>query len=421
MPHPLTDGSARPGKRIGHGRVDLAVRAPGSFDQEMGVGMQLRVIETLNAGGQGTVHRATDVVGGEDFALKYLKPGAHESDRAAALRRFTHEVRCQSQLKHPGIVGVVAVSFEVDPPWFLMRLADHSLRDLLDENPEGLPEDEALRIFELLLEALKHAHAEGISHRNLKPENILFYGDQPAIADFGLGRTSVTQYSAPEQLLEGHDGDVRSDLFTVGTIFHQMLSGQPPLPTLNAELVPSRYRWIIEHCNVADSNRRYQSVEEILTDLTILTSGRELRSSPTDRASAHLATILSGDTAGGIKDFHRLLEQNRADQVLFLDFFVHVPHEVLALCHIYDPHGFATAVGAFTEHCTGKHVRSFADALAVFLGKVHEIVEDRDTRALVLATVRDLAAGHDGPRVREVFGELGAGTPRVVTGALQIA
>lgn len=398
--------------------------------------MKLRRIRPLDSGGQGFVYEVEDIETGERLALKDLKALPDDVDPESTVKRFTREARCQSQLKHPGIVRVLGLNLSADPPFYVMPLADESLRDRMRASPNGLGDELALSIFERLLDAVGFAHREGVTHRDLKPENVLFFADVPALSDFGLSRqlgsgsSTITkprvglgtvQYAAPEQLTDGHAADARSDVFSLGKILYEMLTGQMPWPRIKSNLVPAKFRWIIDHATSEEPDRRYASVEELRNDLTILTSGASSLSSPKDLASASIQEIFVGNVADGARQLLNILSVHSDDQVFYFDFVVHLPAEVLAMCELTDRESYLSALRAFCGHCEGRHVFSFTDTLAEFLDRAFRSTNDQGIRGLVLETILDLGARHNRFHVREISVRLMEESCKSQYGTMQLA
>ena len=206
--------------------------APGAL-----VALRYRLGEVLGRGGMGVVHRATHVGLGREVALKIVPPGIGE---ASATIRFEREARNSARLAHPGCVRVLDVGTTPDGHRFLAMelLEGPTLRERLGEGK--LPARQAVAIAVALLDALDHAHARGVVHRDVKPENVLLVAGAPVLIDFGLswalGDARVTRrgttvgspsYLAPERAL-GEDGDHRADLYAVGVILYEMLAGRRP-------------------------------------------------------------------------------------------------------------------------------------------------------------------------------------------------
>jgi serine/threonine protein kinase len=202
-----------------------------------------QVTAFLGAGGMGQVYRAERGEGAaQAAALKFLAAGlAGEADVRA---RFSREVKLLEALEHPAIVRITASGEQDGVPWFAMNLIDGpSLRARLNRGPLEL--SEARAVFGRVLAALAHAHARGVVHRDLKPANVLLATDGAVVADFGIartadapaaGRTQLTDtaavlgtvaYMSPEQRA-GAALDHRSDLFSLGVMLYEALTGTLP-------------------------------------------------------------------------------------------------------------------------------------------------------------------------------------------------
>lgn len=203
-------------------------------------------IESLVArGGMASIFRATDLHSGRQVALKLPHPEM-ECD-PVFFDRFQREKEIGQRLDHPGIVKVLAGE-EPSRVYMVMEWVEgRLLREILAE-PKRLPRDRAVAIALDVCEALEHIHTHGVIHRDLKPENIMVGADgRIKIVDFGLagkaGARRLTfgkfsrlmgtpDYISPEQV-QGKRGDARSDIYALGAILYEMLTGQPPFPEPN--------------------------------------------------------------------------------------------------------------------------------------------------------------------------------------------
>lgn len=198
-----------------------------------------KLTRLIGSGGMAQVWEATDQVLGRQVAVKVLHP--HMTSDAALVARFRQEAIAAARLSHPGIVGVYDTCSDGAHEAIVMELLDAStLRQHLDEHGT-LDPDTAVRIALRLLDALEAAHRAGLVHRDVKPSNILLCRDgRVMIADFGIAKaddqTELTQegtlvgtatYLAPEQLL-GVDVDGRSDLYSLGIVLYECLTGRLP-------------------------------------------------------------------------------------------------------------------------------------------------------------------------------------------------
>ena len=269
------------------------------------------IIALLGAGGMGEVYRARDSALGREVAVKILQTGTlHDLDR---LRRFRQEAQATASLNHPNILSIYFVGEHEGTPFIVSELLKgESLRERMRR--EQLPVRKCLEIARQIIQGLAAAHEKGIVHRDLKPENIFLTEDGPAkILDFGLAKlvetdnrtadpntATVTQgsaagvvlgtvgYMSPEQVRGGHV-DSRSDIFAMGAILYEMLSGKRAfskdssaetmaaiLKEEPAELsdtgrkIPPGVERIIFHCLEKNPVERFQSTRDLAFDLESL-------------------------------------------------------------------------------------------------------------------------------------------------------
>jgi predicted Ser/Thr protein kinase len=203
-----------------------------------------RIVREIGRGAMGVVYLATDPVIGRSVALKTLAypPDLDESGRAERFERFAREAKAAGNLSHPGLVTVYdAGRDEAEGLCYLAMeyVAGRTLKEALAETG-GLPADRVLDVVLQLSQALEHAHDRGVVHRDLKPANILLGEDGSVkIADFGVARmerSDLTRdgasvgspaYMSPEQV-RGQPVDRRSDLFSLGVVLYEMLTGRRP-------------------------------------------------------------------------------------------------------------------------------------------------------------------------------------------------
>ena len=194
--------------------------------------------EVLGTGGMATVWQARDEVLGREVAVKVLSP-QYAAD-PGFLARFDREARHAAQLSHPRLVTVFDSGIDGQTPFIVMELvAGLTLRQVLDQ-AGMLPAGEAVRIAAAVCEALEVAHAAGLVHRDITPANIVLAGGQVKVLDFGIARvegaTGVTgtagvlgtaAYLSPEQA-SGRPAGPQADLYSLGCVLFEMLTGAPP-------------------------------------------------------------------------------------------------------------------------------------------------------------------------------------------------
>ncbi len=192
-------------------------------------------------GGMSDIYRAYDLLTGKEVVLKI--PDSMSIGDPAQYERFQRELEVMRTLSHPAIQRGIGSGTFNNTPYLVTELVDgKSMRDLIAEKAP-LSADESLELIRKIADGLAHCHDHGIIHRDLKPENILITSDgQPVILDFGLALTKgahrvtyanlssaagTPDYMAPEQI-EGHRGDQRTDIYALGIMLYEMLTGAPP-------------------------------------------------------------------------------------------------------------------------------------------------------------------------------------------------
>jgi serine/threonine-protein kinase len=290
----------------------------------------LEVMELVGAGGMGAVYKARQAGLDRVVALKVL-PEEFADDVKFALR-FTREARTLARLTHPNIVSVFEFGNVEDTYYFLMEFVDGStLRDVVAARQ--LSPQHALTIVPHLCDALQYAHDRGVIHRDIKPENILIARDGSVkIADFGLSRIlgdegqnesltgthqvmGTVRYMAPEQLEGARSVDHRADIYSLGVVFYEMLTGELPigrfeLPSRKVE-VDVRLDDVVLRTLEKEPLRRYQRASQLKSDVQSITSNGDPAFAPTVTESTS-----SDRSSGATAQNSSLAEQELAGRML---------------------------------------------------------------------------------------------------------
>ncbi len=224
------------------------------LQQALGDEYQLR--ELIGRGGFGTVYAAFDRRLEREVAVKALRHDLFPT--TAVLERFQREAKAVAKLRHPNILPVYSVGEGVGLAFMIMPLIRGETLSGALKDRRRLPPDEAIRIGAAVARALEVAHRLGIIHRDVKPENILLEGDErhPLLADFGIAKAmdadgeltrsgmivGSPQYMSPEHAAGERDLDARSDIYSLGAVMYEMLTGRRPYEAANfQQLIVQQY------------------------------------------------------------------------------------------------------------------------------------------------------------------------------------
>ncbi len=265
-----------------------------------GLDGRYRIDSELGKGGMATVYLAEDVKHHRQVAVKVLRP-----DLAATLgsERFLQEIEIAARLHHPHILPLYD-SGEADGFLFYVMPYEQgqSLRERLAKDGE-LPVADAVRILQDVVDALAHAHEHGLVHRDIKPDNVMLSGRHAMVTDFGVAKavseaTGLQQlttagvalgtpaYMAPEQAAADPHIDHRADIYAVGALAYELLTGRPPFTgttmqavlaaqvtdtpdpvTKHRESVPPALESLVMRCLAKRAADRWQSADEMLPHL----------------------------------------------------------------------------------------------------------------------------------------------------------
>src|SRR5262245_4151664 len=303
------------------------------------LGTNYQLDSELTGGGMSRVFVAVDRVLGRKVVVKVLPP---ELAAGVSRERFRREIQVAAQLQHPHIVPLLSAGEQGDLLWYTMPFIEgESLRAALERKRE-FSVREVIRILHDVVDALSFAHARGVVHRDIKPANILTQGAHALVADFGVAKalsasmplSTVTTsglaigtpaYMAPEQLAGDPSADHRMDIYAVGLLAYELVTGVSPFTgpspreTLAAQLshdptplhelspgIPRSLSNLIMRCLAKDPAARPQTADEILHELDSLTmpltpvgGGVDARR-PTKRWTGVAAVAILAAVLGGV-------------------------------------------------------------------------------------------------------------------------
>jgi serine/threonine protein kinase/tetratricopeptide (TPR) repeat protein len=285
-------------------------------DVNIDLGDRYEILETIGQGGMGTVYRVKDKVLEKEFAVKVLRDDF--ATDPSAIERFKREADAASELTHPNMLATYGRGSTVSGAHYIVMdlLEGESLSQLLKRETR-LDAPHVIDISTQICDALSHAHMKGLIHRDLKPSNIMLTGENQGsstvkVLDFGIAKLKATSnretqnltetgdlfgspsYMSPEQCL-GFAVDARSDIYSLGCMMYEMLSGQPPFAGKNpiqtvihhlndeppplSKLIPrnrttARLQAIIMRCLEKNSAQRYQSMDQLKADLQLVADGK---------------------------------------------------------------------------------------------------------------------------------------------------
>jgi serine/threonine protein kinase len=277
-----------------------------------------KILSKLNTGGMAAVYLGIQEKLNRKVAIKILEPFLLKTKETAA--RFEQEAKTAASLSHSNIIQIHDTGKIDDYHYIVMEYLEESLRDKMNQNPKGIMHPEiALDIIDNLMNALDYAHFRGIYHRDIKPENIMFKQDStPVLVDFGIARIfdsydeltgsgicmGTVDYMSPEQCQFPETVDGRCDVYSLGVVLFEMLTGkrpykgksylsvvlkhiEAPLPVLPQKLI--RYQPLIDRMMEKDRKKRISSgpefnhlLDKILTNSLEPQPGRSYDSTTTE-------------------------------------------------------------------------------------------------------------------------------------------
>jgi serine/threonine protein kinase len=283
----------------------------------------VEIVKLIGEGGMGRVYEAQQARPSRTVAVKVIRQGITSEK---TMRRFEREAEFLGKLQHPGIaqifvVGTYSSEYGFDTPFYVMEFLANAKPLTNYAHEQGLELHERVRLFKLVCEAVSHGHDRGIVHRDLKPGNILVDANgSPKVIDFGVARSTdsdlalesmktdtgqmigTVQYMSPEQFgPDPDDLDGRADVYSLGVVLYELLSGSPPYsvkkkalheasrvvceevpPPLRAvnKTIPRDISAIAERALQKDRRHRYHTAGELAADLGRFLDGKPVKAQP---------------------------------------------------------------------------------------------------------------------------------------------
>jgi tetratricopeptide (TPR) repeat protein len=296
------------------------------------LGDAYRIERELGGGGMSRVFVADEVRLGRRVVIKVLPP---EMAAGVSVERFEREIQLAAKLQHPHVVPLLTAGAAGDLLYYIMPLIEgESLRAKLAHDRE-LPIGETVRILREVTDALAHAHRQGIVHRDIKPDNVLLSGKHALVTDFGVakavaestGRNTLTSmgvalgtpaYMAPEQAAADPNTDHRADIYAVGALAYEMLTGRQPFigtspqavlaaqvtqapepVTQHRATVPPALAALVMRCLEKKPADRFQSADEVHAQLEVMVT-------PSGGMAPTGAQVISSGTEAAVARAHPL-------------------------------------------------------------------------------------------------------------------
>jgi serine/threonine protein kinase len=313
-----------------------------------------------------------------------------------------------AQLRHKNVVPIIEYNLEDNPPWFVMPRALFNLKDYL----KNAKSESKIWVFYDIATGISYAHDNGIIHRDLKPENVLFFKDQnnqryAAVSDFGLGRLVTSdsplltkthervgtyEYMAPEQYKDPKNVDYRADIYALGKILYEILTGELPYPAIDYLKVPLEFVYIIQKSCQGNPADRYRSVKEMLNDLTIITQNEKLFTKPAEMIRNEMRTMLENQdfTALRTEKLARLFMENTKDNDVLTGILPKLQDPILQSLIKDHTSMMITVLKKYDEAVSGNLPFEYCDIVADYFEKIFISTNSDELKVIIIKRLHKL-------------------------------
>lgn len=337
-------------------------------------------------------------------------------------RRFKRELRLLEQLDHPHVIPILAHGETTDGEiWYAMPLAKGSLAEEVDGFGGG--QGAILDLMRQVAAGLAFVHENGIVHRDLKPQNILrLKSGAWALSDFGLAaeteRTSTVLtstfraglgtywYTAPEQWRDARQADHRSDIYSLGKVLQQLVTGDPPVDN---EIPASVFRPIIEKATAGRPERRYSSVTSFLDELERAVGAPRKQWESAEDVAARLSDRVTASPPDplALEEMLRWAEQLDAtssdDMTTLTDLLPHLSRDAINYLWEFDAPAFRRVFDSYAQHIRSASFSfSYCDVLADFSSTAVNVTGDPEILRATLAALPELGFSHNRWHIQSV-------------------
>jgi serine/threonine protein kinase len=387
--------------------------------------MRIIIGAEIGRGGFCVVHQAQQVDDidnaiGPPLAIKTLKPEAAKDP--VILARFQREARLlQDSLSHPNIVSVVHRDASADQPWFVMPRADGNLEGRIADGA-WRDEDWVIRSYRQVLKGMAYAHDNGVIHRDLKPGNGLVYGGVIKVSDFGLGKSLIAgtvgltktntwsgtePYMAPEQWTHMKETETPCDVFALGKLLMEMLTGNTPdvgIPDVHdVNQLPDKYRYFVTRCCASKPENRFRDAGAALEAFDRIVAEpvfAELAVDTLKRLIEEWFVTEPGDDLAITRDIDAHLRSNPNEEAMFTREIPKLPEDLVNQYMDEMPNEFVDMIRIYDRHVSGGLVFDYCDVVANFYVRLFRRTNRLDLREIVFTRLMEMGYSHNRWHVR---------------------